>query len=261
VGNAIYDRSTGAVFGDGPESFSQPQWWDQHVPLWISATEEGLRATLYAWGACDVPFNGITPEKCLPFVQSRADEIAYFETHMLDMAADLADGFDLGMAYYLNLDTLGHKASPDGGEIYEELRRIDAVLGVFLAALDGAGIRGETNVILVSDHGMASQRGNVWMVLTEYIDPDLLEKAVEKAAFTHIALTDQARLDEALASLYEWQGVDVYAKEDIPDHLGFRDNDLILDILVVSKGRAKVGGTYDYFDKFVPPAKEGDGGQ
>ena len=31
------------------------------------------------------------------------------------------------------------------------------------------------------------------MVLTRYLDPDLLEMAVEKAAFTHIALTDISR--------------------------------------------------------------------
>ncbi len=58
--------------------------------------------------------------------------------------------------------------------------------------------------------------------------------------------------------LSRWDGVDVYRKEDIPDHLRFRENDLVLDVLVVSRGRAKVGSTSDYPDKFLPP---GDGGQ
>ncbi len=36
------------------------------------------------------------------------------------------------------------------------------------------------------------------MVLTRYLDPDLIERAVESAAYTHVALTDPGRIDEAM---------------------------------------------------------------
>ena len=118
---------------------------------------------------------------------------------------------------------------------------MDEKIGSFLSALDDLGIREETNVAVLSDHGMAPQEGNVWMVLTRYLDPNLLEVAVEKAAYTFIALTDPLRVDEAMATLSRWPGVDVYRREDAPEHLKIADNELALDILVVSRDRAKVG--------------------
>ena len=98
--------------------------------------------------------------------------------------------------------------------------------------LEELGVREETNVVVLSDHGMTPQEGNLWMVLTRYLDPDLLDLAVEKAAYTSVALTDTSRIDEAMAMLEGWPGVDAYRREDIPDHLKFRDNELVLDILV-----------------------------
>ncbi len=61
--------------------------------------------------------------------------------------------------------------------------------------------------------------------------------------------------------LSAWPGVDAYAKSDIPDHFGFRDNDLVLDVLIVSRDRAKIGTTYEYAEKFLPEANPGDGSE
>ncbi len=55
--------------------------------------------------------------------------------------------------------------------------------------------------------------------------------------------------------------MDAYAKSDIPDHFGFRDNDLVLDVLIVSRDRAKIGTTYEYAEKFLPEANPGDGSE
>ncbi len=44
----------------------------------------------------------------------------------------------------------------------------------------------------------------------------------------------------------------MYAKSDIPDHLHFRDNDLILDVLVVTKGEALILQDEEYPQDYLP---------
>ncbi len=68
-----------------------------------------------------------------------------------------ASGFDLAMIYFLNVDTLGHTESADGEVLREEVDSVDKMLGEFLQSLEDLGIREETDVVIVSDHGMTNQ--------------------------------------------------------------------------------------------------------
>ncbi len=46
VGNYIYNRETKQVFGMDYDDMRDPSWWDQHIPVWISATEAGLHVNI-----------------------------------------------------------------------------------------------------------------------------------------------------------------------------------------------------------------------
>ncbi len=73
-----------------------------------------------------------------------------------------ASGFDLAMIYFLNVDTLGHTDSADGEVLREEVASVDQKLGEFLQGLEDLGIREETDVVVVSDHGMTNQVKNIF---------------------------------------------------------------------------------------------------
>ncbi len=73
-----------------------------------------------------------------------------------------ASGFDLAMVYFLNVDTLGHTESADGEALREEVASVDQRLGEFLQSLEDLGIREETDVVIVSDHGMTNQVKNIF---------------------------------------------------------------------------------------------------
>ncbi len=210
---------------------------------------------------CDIPFDDILPEKCITLPEAdHANDIDQFGDQLILASEDLAKGFDLAMIYYGHIDGLGHEEGPESHLIDEEIMRVDTKLGALYQSLDDLGIREETNVVFVSDHGMTSQKGFKQMDMTHFINPDLIDKAVERVAYTNIKLSDLSKIDEAMDSLSQWPGVDVYKKEDIPEHLHYQDNSLILDILVVSKEGTIIGQDYGSSDKFIPPAEPGDGG-
>ncbi len=73
-----------------------------------------------------------------------------------------ASGFDLAMVYFLNVDTLGHTESADGEVLRAEVASVDQKLGEFLQGLEDLGIREETDVVIVSDHGMTNQVKNIF---------------------------------------------------------------------------------------------------
>src|SRR5690606_30525252 len=61
----------------------------------------------------------------------------------------------LATLYFHAVDTAGHTHGPDSEEARAALAGIDAAIGDLLARLERGGRLAHTNIILVSDHGMA----------------------------------------------------------------------------------------------------------
>ncbi len=91
------------------------------------------------------------------------------------------------------------------------------------------------------------------------MDGDLIEKAVDTGAFLHFNLKDPGLTEQVVEDLQDFYGCYSYAKEDIPDHLYFRDHEFILDILVVCEEGRKVDSDGEYRDAFFPDPGETDG--
>ncbi len=135
IGNYMKDPSTGKEFnigtsGEDDDNTNDPFWWQDHIPLWTSATQAGrqascsisqmnlnksisidIKTSLYLWSRCDVPFNGVLPEKCTFYNNVDVLDLSVFEDNLRQAAEDLSPegGFDLAMVYYCNVDELGHK--------------------------------------------------------------------------------------------------------------------------------------------------------
>jgi len=65
----------------------------------------------------------------------------------------IADGFDLMFIHLLSVDILGHKYGWLSDEQLIGVADADEAIGTILAALDGAGLRQGTLIIVTSDHG------------------------------------------------------------------------------------------------------------
>jgi len=214
---------------------------------------------MYAWCGCAAPYNGVLPEKCLPYIDAHSKNITAFENYLDSLADDLAKGFDLGMAYYEKIDSYGHWYEPDSLKVYEAVQELDSALGKFMDNLAKLNLESETDVIIVSDHGMSAPKDGYSIPVTQFLDPELIDKAVERSTFMHIALKNTSQTEEAVRQLSRFPGIQVYAKKNIPDHLGFRDNDMIFDILLISNGPAYIQRDYHHANKFLPKPWKGEG--
>ncbi|CAG7821731.1 unnamed protein product [Allacma fusca] len=229
TGNDIFrlgDRST----------TTKAKWWQNSEPIWITATRQKKRTFLRYWSRCDVPFNSLTPEECSGY--SSAGGVQSINKTLSVGLEKLRDGFDLVMLYGEEIDNLGHKYGPDSYEMQTALLELDAVFMEFLEGLDKyPRLRKKLNIIIVSDHGMTDvrpSRGVTYLRLDDYIDKRDILRIVEDGSFMNIQPI-KSSVNYVYEQLKQIPGVDVYKKADIPENLHYKNNRIVLDILLVSR--------------------------
>ncbi len=263
VGNYMFDPETEKLFSFYPDEEGNPQnsdpfWFDQHIPLWLTAQHQERRVSVRYWSSCDVPAEiddiPVLPEFCEPY-RANIDKIIDIErfSEVLDeVVDDLVLGRDVVFAYTEAIDALGHVYGPDSQEVIEAVRTADSSLGDFMDKLEAEGILNSTDIIIVSDHGMTAYGGKDGRVITDAMsNPTGLEVAVEDKAYMYLKVANPEEIDTVVDELKALEGVSAWANEDIPQYLRFK-NDRTLDILVHSDGTAMIYGDPAYEGVFIP---------
>ncbi len=136
----------GAV-GDG-------RWW-RAEPIWVSAEKAHLPTAIWAWPGGAARIDGVRPSRWKPYDESipaaqRADEVAVWLQEPVATQPRFA-------ALYLEMvDGAGHAFGPEAPQTRAAVREVDAAIGRLLDALAGKGLLDRINLIVVSDHGMAT---------------------------------------------------------------------------------------------------------
>jgi predicted AlkP superfamily pyrophosphatase or phosphodiesterase len=128
------------------------RWWDDAVPIWVTAERAGLRTANVFWPGSEAAIHGVRPTDWLTFdmswpAQRRAGQaLAWLDRPPAERPAFVALYFD-------EVDTEGHRFGPDSAQVNAAIARTDAAIGRLLAGLSARGIA--ANVMVVADHGMA----------------------------------------------------------------------------------------------------------
>jgi arylsulfatase A-like enzyme len=158
----------------------------QASPLWDWVRAHGLKTAALAWPATlGAPIDLLLPERDYyarrtPLsVLQQAVTPGFFELTGVEPTADVFgdvtkwDDFltrtaaalvrrarpNLLLLHLVQADHVQHHGGPDGAETRQAIVRLDAHLGTVLAAVDDAGIRDRTSVIVVGDHGFDTYSG------------------------------------------------------------------------------------------------------
>lgn len=136
----------GAV-GDG-------RWW-QAEPIWVSAEKAHLPTAIWAWPGSAAEIDGVRPTRWKPYDESvsaaqRVDEVAAW----LEEPAATRPRF---AALYLEMvDDAGHDYGPDAPQTRVAVHEVDTAIGRLLDGLADKGLLDRINLLVVSDHGMAT---------------------------------------------------------------------------------------------------------
>ncbi len=136
-----------AAVGDG-------RWW-RAEPVWIGAEKAGLRTAIWAWPGGAAEIDGVRPTRWVPYdpaisAATRVDEVLRW----LQEPAATRPRF--AALYMEQVDNAGHDFGPDAPQTRAAVRAADAAIGRLVDALERSYLSGRVNLVVVSDHGMAT---------------------------------------------------------------------------------------------------------
>jgi predicted AlkP superfamily pyrophosphatase or phosphodiesterase len=169
VNNRMTDPASGRRFNykDG-HSAGESMWW-QGEPIWVDAEKHGLHAATMFWPGSEAAIDGVRPAHWRHFdghvtARQRVDQVLAW----LDLPAV---GRPALVTLYLDaVDHAGHAHGPDSGEVDAALRKVDAALARLVSGLRHRGLYARSNLVIVSDHGMAATGPDRVVVLDRVVD-------------------------------------------------------------------------------------------
>ncbi|KAI8294425.1 putative pyrophosphatase/phosphodiesterase [Colletotrichum sp. SAR11_240] len=247
VGNTFWDPEMLAEFYyTDPARSLDAKWWDGE-PFWVTAENQGIRSAVHMWPGSEAHILGVEPTFMDKFngnepLENKVSKILEFldKPGMEDETAKVEDMRpQLIAAYVPNVDADGHRYGPNSTEIRSTIQDADTMMDQLFQGLEQRNLTGIVNVIVVSDHGMATTDTTRLMQLEDLVDT------------SKIAHTDgwplyglRPKNPDDLQGLYDGlaekaktnPNFDVYLRDvNMPERYHFSNNKRIAPLWIVPK--------------------------
>lgn len=171
VNNTMYDRELGKFSLSRHDAVRDGRWWNGGEPIWVSADKAGLKTATMFWPGSEARIHGHRPDYWEPYdgkvtADQRVDKILGW----LDLPA--AERPDFLTLYFDHVDHAGHRYGPDTPQVDAAIKHVDQALGRLVDGLKQRHLFKHMNIIVVSDHGMASTPRKNVILLDKVIDLD-----------------------------------------------------------------------------------------
>jgi predicted AlkP superfamily pyrophosphatase or phosphodiesterase len=238
VGNSFWDPAMGEEFSytEAPRSMD-PKWWGGE-PFWVTAQKQGLKTAIHMWPGSEAHILNMDPTYLDKYngkemLSKKLDRILEW----LDMPD--ADRPQVIAAYVPNVDSDGHKYGPNSTEIRFTIQKVDKMLDSMFKGLEERHLTDIVNVIIVSDHGMATTDTSRVLQLEDIVD---LNKIEHTDGWPLIGLRPKYAQDlhDIYQSIVEKTkgnpNLEVYLRDvDMPERYHFSKNERIAPLWIVPK--------------------------
>lgn len=234
VGNDIYDPATGALFSMNElEAVQDARWWGGE-PIWVTAEKQGQRTGAYFFPGTETEIDGVRPTYWKTY-DGKVPNFERVDTALswLDLPPERRPTFIT--FYFSDVDHAGHEASPDSEDVAQALTEVDAAVGRLIEGLKARGVYEQVNIIIVSDHGMATVNPAHVTVLDSYFDVERARHIVWGNQLTQIfpKAGEEGNLSRALKGK-RLGHARCYLKQEIPARFHYRDSERIGAIICMA---------------------------
>lgn len=164
VNNTMYDPALGTFSLGNRKAVGNGAWWAGGEPVWVTADKHHLQTATMFWPGSATLIHGYRPDHFRAYDGSwspirRVDQVLKW----LDLPPSQRP--DFLTLYFDRVDHAGHHYGPHSPQVDLALKRIDDALAHLRAGLKARGLYSKMNIIVVSDHGMASTpHGNITLI-------------------------------------------------------------------------------------------------
>ncbi|ESZ96409.1 hypothetical protein SBOR_3241 [Sclerotinia borealis F-4128] len=246
VGNTFWDKEQQEEFYYTNSEAMDKKWWGGE-PLWVTAENQGIRTAIHMWPGSEAHIMDVEPayldkyngKESLPNKVSRVLELLD-KPGQEDSQAEIADMRpQLIAAYVPNVDQHGHLYGPNSTEIRTTITEVDTMLDQLFQGLEARNLTNIVNVVVVSDHGMATTDTNRLIQLEDIIDTSLIEHTdgwplygLRPKNTAHI----QGLYDTLAAEAVTNPNFEVYLRDvNMPERYHFSKNERIAPLWIIPK--------------------------
>ncbi len=171
LSNTMYDPEWDATFSLGNREELVKGRWYEGEPLWVTAEKQGVRTASMFWVGSEAEIAGVRPTRWndydgrIPHEQ-RIDSVITWLTLEDDTRPDFIT------LYFSRIDSEGHRHGPESDQVTQAIADMDQDMGYLISGLERNGLLESTNLVIVSDHGMAAPSEDKVIFLDEIIDLD-----------------------------------------------------------------------------------------
>ncbi|KAL8996892.1 MAG: hypothetical protein Q9169_003703 [Polycauliona sp. 2 TL-2023] len=247
VSNTFWDPALEERFTYADDSISMvPKWWGGE-PLWVTTERQGVRTAVHMWPGSEA---GIGQHQPTFLDKFNGNEVLTKKTKRILGLLDLpGDHDEVGggilrrpqfiAAYVPVIDVNGHRFGPNSTEVNTTLQEVDVMFGNLLEGLRARNLTGIINMVVVSDHGMATTSTERLIQLDDLLDVDLIEH-IDGWPNYGLRLKDPSTTDKVYQDLREKSisspNFDVYLRDqNMPEKYHFAKNERIAPLWLVPK--------------------------
>jgi len=231
VANNFYDPVRKQSFRLSDPAVVTDGSWYGGTPIWVLAEQQGMRTACFFWPGSEAEIQSTRPSYYLKYDGKIPNEKRVAQV-LAWLHLPEAQRPHLITLYFGDADHAGHEYGPDSDQVRAAVAGIDTQIGALRAGL--ADLRLPIDLVVVSDHGMATVQGD-WITLDEFF-PDgasAFEKIVSPALYPK-SEADAQRAYEALKGKSD--KFDVFRRAQLPAVLHDDSNPRSGDPMIVANG-------------------------
>lgn len=233
LSNTMYDPEWDATFSLGNREELVKGRWYEGEPLWVTAENQGVRTASMFWVGSEAEIAGVRPTRwndydgSIPHEQ-RIDSVITW----LSLEDETRPHFIT--LYFSRIDSYGHRHGPESEEVTQAIADMDRDIGYLIAELQRAGHWETTNIVMVSDHGMAAPDEEKAIFLDEIID--LHDVRVVGWGPVAMIRPNDGKKEEVFRLLEEAKdNYRVYYREDLPEQYRIGNHRRTPEIIMVAE--------------------------
>ncbi|MBD0778930.1 alkaline phosphatase family protein [Maribacter sp. ANRC-HE7] len=214
IGNSFYSNKKDVTYKIGNREMVEDGTFYGGTPLWVQADKANMVSASYFFVGSEADIQGVRPTYYQVYDGAIKNEVRVAET-LKWFALPKKERPHMITLYFSDMDDVGHEFSPDNdAQLKKVLFALDENLGELFKGVEATGL--PINVIIVSDHGMATLPTANMIPVGDLVN-DSLYTVVDNGAILNVHPKNNTSTDTMLEYLKPKEDhFKVYTTENTP---------------------------------------------